>query len=100
MPSQSISAETKPMTFSEIRIRPFQPGEGFSAGEWRTVADRVVVTVHDFISYQIGAYSGTAESWSSSPDGLTLTFKLRSDLKFPDGTPATAEDAAWSLQRC
>src|ERR1700730_6495780 len=36
---------------------------------------------------------GTAESWSSSPDGLTLTFKLRSDLKFP------AEDAAWSLQR-
>src|SRR5437868_4195651 len=42
---------------------------------------------------------GMAESWSSSPDGLTLTFKLRTDLKFPDGTPATAEDAAWSLQR-
>src|SRR5207342_3474039 len=42
---------------------------------------------------------GAAESWSSSPDGLTLTFKLQSDLKFPDGTPATAEDAAWSLQR-
>ncbi len=42
---------------------------------------------------------GTAESWSSSPDGLTLTFKLRTDLKFPDGTPVTAEDAAWSLQR-
>ena len=42
---------------------------------------------------------GMAESWSSSPDGLTLTFKLRSDLKFPDGAPATAEDAAWSLQR-
>ncbi len=40
-----------------------------------------------------------AESWSASPDGLTLTFKLRSDLKFPDGTPATAEDAAWSIQR-
>ncbi len=42
---------------------------------------------------------GMAESWSASPDGLTLTFKLRSDLKFPDGTPATAEDAAWSIQR-
>src|SRR5579864_8469045 len=42
---------------------------------------------------------GMAESWSTSPDGLTLTFKLRSDLKFPDGTPATAEDAAWSMQR-
>ncbi len=40
-----------------------------------------------------------AESWSSSPDGLTLTFKLRADLKFPDGRPATAADAAWSMQR-
>jgi peptide/nickel transport system substrate-binding protein len=40
-----------------------------------------------------------AESWSTSEDGLTLTFKLRPDLKFPDGRPATAEDAAWSMQR-
>ena len=41
----------------------------------------------------------TAESWSTSPDGLTLTFKLRPDLKFPSGKPATAEDAVWSMQR-
>ncbi len=40
-----------------------------------------------------------AESWSTSEDGLTLTFKLRGDLKFPDGRPATAADAAWSMQR-
>jgi peptide/nickel transport system substrate-binding protein len=41
----------------------------------------------------------TAASWSVSPDGLVITFKLRPDLKFPDGTPATAHDTAWSLQR-
>jgi peptide/nickel transport system substrate-binding protein len=40
-----------------------------------------------------------AESWSVSPDGLTLTFKLRPDLTFPNGKAATAEDAAWSMQR-
>ena len=40
-----------------------------------------------------------AESWSTSSDGLTLTFKLRADLKFPDGRAATAADAAWSMQR-
>ena len=40
-----------------------------------------------------------AESWTTSPDGLTLTFKLRPDLKFPSGRPATAEDAVWSMQR-
>ena len=42
---------------------------------------------------------GTAESWSVSPDGLTITFKMRSDLKFPSGKPATAKDAVWSLHR-
>ena len=42
---------------------------------------------------------GAAESWTASDDGLTLTFKLRPDLKFPDGRTATAQDAAWSMQR-
>ena len=41
----------------------------------------------------------TAASWSVSPDGLVITFKLRPDLKFPSGKPATAQDAAWSMQR-
>lgn len=40
-----------------------------------------------------------AQSWSTSPDGLTLTFKLRPDLTFPSGRKATAYDAAWSMQR-
>ena len=40
-----------------------------------------------------------AESWSASEDGYTLTFKLRPDLKFPSGNPATAQDAVWSMHR-
>ena len=40
-----------------------------------------------------------AESWTTSPDGLTLTFKLRPDLKFPSGRTATAADVVWSMQR-
>ncbi len=40
-----------------------------------------------------------AESWSVSADGKTLTFKLRPDLRFPNGRPATADDLAWSMQR-
>lgn len=34
---------------------------------------------------------GLAESWETSPDGLTWTFKLRQDAKFHDGTPVTSE---------
>ena len=40
-----------------------------------------------------------AESWSKSADGLTWSFKLRSGLKFHDGTPVTAKDVVPSLKR-
>ncbi|MDC9836050.1 ABC transporter substrate-binding protein [Rhizobium binxianense] len=41
---------------------------------------------------------GLAESWTTSDDGLTYTLKIR-DTKFSDGSPLTAEDAAYSLLR-
>jgi peptide/nickel transport system substrate-binding protein len=40
-----------------------------------------------------------AEKWDVSKDGLTFTFHLRKDAKFESGSPVTAEDAAFSLQR-
>lgn len=41
---------------------------------------------------------GLAERWEMSSDGLTLTFFLR-DAKFSDGSPLTADDVAFSLER-
>ncbi|TQM37886.1 ABC transporter substrate-binding protein [Pseudonocardia cypriaca] len=38
---------------------------------------------------------GFAESWQSSPDGLTWTFKIR-DAQWSDGTPITARDVAFT----
>jgi peptide/nickel transport system substrate-binding protein len=40
-----------------------------------------------------------AESWTLSPDGKTLVFKLRASLQFSDGSSLTAKDAAWSIRR-
>lgn len=40
-----------------------------------------------------------AESWETSADGLTITFKLRKDATFHDGTKVTAEDVRWSFER-
>lgn len=37
-----------------------------------------------------------AESYEISEDGLTYTFHLREGLKWHDGEPVTAEDAAWT----
>jgi len=40
-----------------------------------------------------------AESYEVSDDGLTWTFKLREGLTFSDGTPLTAEDVKYSVDR-
>ncbi len=40
-----------------------------------------------------------AESWSISADGCLIFFAIREGVKFHDGTPLTAEAAAWSFRR-
>ena len=41
-----------------------------------------------------------AQKWDVSPDGLTYTFHLRPGVKFQDGSPVTASDVLYSMQRC
>jgi oligopeptide transport system substrate-binding protein len=41
---------------------------------------------------------GMAESWTTTPDGLTWVFKLR-DAQWSDGVPVTAEDFVLGWQR-
>ena len=41
---------------------------------------------------------GFASSWTQSADGLSWTFAIDPNLKWSDGTPATLEDARWTLQ--
>jgi len=40
-----------------------------------------------------------AESWKLAPDGESVTFKLRKNARFHDGTPVTAKDVKWSFDR-
>ncbi len=40
-----------------------------------------------------------AESWQMAPDGGSVTFKLRRNARFHDGTPVTAKDVKWSFDR-
>lgn len=46
----------------------------------------------------LGSAPGFAESWTTSPDGKTTTFKIRAGMKWSDGEPATAEDARYTYQ--
>jgi peptide/nickel transport system substrate-binding protein len=40
-----------------------------------------------------------AESWEVSPDAKSVTFHLRADAKFQDGSPVQAEDIVYSVER-
>ncbi len=77
----------------------FDPAEAyeFTNGEVNSnVYRRLVAPSHTDSSKVVG---DLAESWTISPDGLTFTFKLKTNSKFPSGKTLTAEDAAFSLQR-
>lgn len=47
----------------DVAHRLVQPDQWFSVDRWRTVADRVVVTVLDMIAYRNGAYHEDTEKW-------------------------------------
>lgn len=42
---------------------------------------------------------GLAESWQESADKKTWTYKIRAGVKWSDGTPLTAKDAAYTFNR-
>lgn len=46
-----------------------------------------------------GIEPGLAESWKESPDKTYWTYKIRPGLKWSDGQPLTAKDAAYTFNR-
>ena len=46
-----------------------------------------------------GVTPALATKWDYASDGKTLTLTLRSDVKFSDGAPMSADDVIWSLDR-
>lgn len=71
-----------------------------AGSEWVTnltekVCDKLVYLDPKDRSYR----AGLAESWEVAPDGLSITFHLRKDVVFHDGTPFNAETVRYNLDR-
>ena len=56
-------------------------------------------TLTDKAAEDFAPMPGLAESWTSSADKKTWTYKLRPDMKWSDGQPLTAEDVAYTINR-
>ncbi|MCB1493960.1 MAG: ABC transporter substrate-binding protein [Rhodobiaceae bacterium] len=81
-------------------ITTLDPAESFEfAGQdvSRNVYSKLVN--FDPLDLKKGYQPDLAESWTVSEDGKTITFKMRSGVKFHSGNPVTAEDAEFSLRR-
>ncbi len=56
-------------------------------------------TLTDKAADDFATIPGLAESWEGSEDGRTYTYKLREGLEWSDGTPLTADDVAYTINR-
>lgn len=75
---------------------PAQIGEVVTSEIYANTCDSLV----DFdVKDETQLAPALAKSWEVSEDRKTLTFHLQDNLKFADGTPASAGDLAWSMQR-
>lgn len=86
-----------------VRIISVEPTQGLDPAIGAADASRGPMSlIYDgLVDYdENGALVGAiAESWTSSPDVTEWTFTLRADARFSDGSPVTAEDVKWSIDR-
>src|SRR5881296_1910465 len=100
-----LPAQSAPKTGGKIRMSladsdvtsfdPIVPFDNMSIWTMLHVYDQLVRVGKDGQSVEPDA----ADSWKVSPDGKTWTFHIRDGIKFSDGSPLTAADAAFSLKR-
>lgn len=79
-----------------LNIVSAEPTTGFDPAIAKTQASlRVMELIYDnLVDYNSDGVivPGLAESWKTSSNGLSITFKIRSNAKFSDGSPITQED--------
>ena len=85
------------LTIGTFAIYPWDPAKqssGYAITQLALVFDRLVHTAPDG-----SLVPGLATAWEYSPDGTTLTFDLRDDVTFQDGTPFDAAAVKANIER-
>ena len=96
--AEAKTPENELVIGSPSAIETMDPAQHMSAGSFKG---------ENFVFNNIVSYSREsakvvpelAESWTISPDGKVITFKLRKGVKFHDGTPFNAAAVKFNLER-
>ena len=75
-------------------VGPFWEGSGTQFMQYYLLYDQLVKLSVDLTTW----LPNLAESWTLSPDGKTLEFKLRQGVVWHDGQPFTADDVAYTYR--
>ncbi|WP_292403403.1 MULTISPECIES: peptide-binding protein [unclassified Methylophaga] len=79
---------------SNIRtLTPLVSADAYSAEVQQYVLESLLVRNPETLEWN----GLLAEDWSTSADGLTITFALRRDITFSDGEPLTAKDVEFTF---
>src|SRR6266516_527532 len=96
--SASGSVSNQPITFVEgtiADISTVNPWKALTSQEYEVISLNFDM-LENFDKANLSAAPGLASSWTESPDGLVWTFTIRSDAKWQDGQPVTAQDIAYT----
>jgi peptide/nickel transport system substrate-binding protein len=74
------------------------PFTGIAAASFE-VYQMMYPTLTEYSAADFSTVPGLAESWEESEDRSYWTYKIRPDLKWSDGKPLTARDAAYTFNR-
>ena len=98
-----VTATPEPVGEKELRIGNAEPTMGLDPAQAGTSTSlRVLEMLHDSLwewDENFEPKPWMAESWDIADDYTEYTFHLRSDLKFSDGSPITADDVKFSYER-
>src|SRR5215467_1763438 len=102
--AQSESSSASPSTTGSIDfvegttadLRTVNPWEYLTSQEGEVIGMNFDM-LENFNKTDLSAAPGLATSWTASPDALTYTFTIRSDAKWQDGQPVTADDIAYTF---
>ncbi len=94
-PRAAAAGETTFTTALDTQVSTFNPFIAYFDGELTALGN--IYPTLTRLDDKLVPEPYLATSWTTSDDKLTWTFKIKDGLKWSDGQPLTAKDAAWTL---